>query len=133
MNQSPERAVRQGYGPVAIALHWAVFLLVVVVGWLGLLHDDWPHETQAFWINIHALLGLLMFVLVLARVAWRRTHTPPDLPPDVGEFSRRLSCPAHILLYALLVVIPILGLGLFPLAYGTQTAGSVIRPAALGR
>ena len=91
---NPEQAVREGYGPVAIALHWAVFLLVVAVGWLGLLHDDWPRATQAFWINIHALLGLLMFALVLTRIAWRRTHTPPDLPPDVGEFSRRRSHPA---------------------------------------
>ena len=107
---NPEQAAAEGYGPVAIALHWAVFLLVVAVGWLGLLHDDWPRATQAFWINIHALLGLLMFALVLTRIAWRRTHTPPDLPPDVGEFSRRLSHPAHLLLYALLVVIPILGI-----------------------
>ena len=111
MTKTPEeQAVAEGYRPVAIALHWAVFLLVVIVGWLGLLHDDWPRATQAFWINIHAMLGLLMFALVLRRLAWRSTHTPPDLPPDVGEFSRRLSHPAHMLLYALLVVIPILGI-----------------------
>jgi cytochrome b561 len=113
MDKTPERAVQEGYGLVARALHWAVFLLVVTVGWLGLLHDDWPKQTQAFWINLHALLGLLMFALVLWRLAWRQTHTPPDLPPDVGEFSRRLSHPVHVLLYALLVVIPTLGITTF--------------------
>ena len=34
-------------------------------------------------------------------------------PPDVGEFSRRLSHPVHLLLYALLVAIPILGIVTF--------------------
>lgn len=113
MTLTPEEAAKAGYGPAAIALHWIVFLLVVVVGILGLMHDSWPRATQAAWINRHAILGLLMFVLVLARLGWRWTHAPPDLPPDVGEFSRRLSRPAHLLLYALLVVIPILGIVTF--------------------
>ena len=39
------------YGSGAIAFHWSMFVLVVVVGILGLLHDDWPKQTQAFWIN----------------------------------------------------------------------------------
>ncbi len=108
--KTAEQAVAEGYGPIAVALHWTVFLLVVVVGWLGLLHDDWPRATQATWINRHAVLGLILLLLVLWRLAWRWTHTPPDLPPDVGEFSRRLSHPAHMLLYALLVVIPALGI-----------------------
>jgi len=98
------------YRPPAVAMHWLVFLLVVIVGWLGLLHDDWPRESQAFWINIHAMLGLLMFALVLARLLYRRAYAPPALPDDVGEFSRRVSHPAHMLLYALLIVIPVLGI-----------------------
>ena len=103
-------AARAPYAPIAIALHWAVFVLVVVVGILGLLHDDWPRATQAFWINLHVMLGLLMFVMVLARIAWRVKHPAPELPDDVGEFSKRVSHPAHMLLYALLIVIPIIGL-----------------------
>jgi cytochrome b561 len=98
------------YSPLAIALHWAVALLVVVVGVLGLLHDDWPRDTQAMWINRHAVLGLIMLALVLIRLVWRRLHAPPDLPPEVGEFSRKLSHPVHLLLYALLLALPILGI-----------------------
>jgi cytochrome b561 len=43
----------------AVLFHWAMAVLVVVVGVLGLLHDSWPRQTQAFWINIHALTGIL--------------------------------------------------------------------------
>ncbi|MDB5434250.1 MAG: cytochrome, partial [Phenylobacterium sp.] len=81
------------YGPVAKALHWTIAALIVVAGILGLLHDSWPKATQAFWINIHAVIGLLILALVAARIWWRLRHAPPDLPPDVGEFSARLSYP----------------------------------------
>jgi len=79
------------YGTGAVGFHWAMFVLVVVVGILGLLHDSWPKRTQAFWINVHAMLGLLLWLTLIARIWWRRRHRPPSLPPGVGELSRRLS------------------------------------------
>lgn len=103
----------QRYGPGAIAFHWVMVVLVVVVGVLGLLHDSWPHATQAFWINIHAMVGLTVWAVAVARLGWRLTHRPPDLPPDVGAFSRRLSHPIHLLLYALMLVIPPIGIVTF--------------------
>ncbi len=101
------------YGPVAIAFHWTMALLVVCVGVLGLLHDSWPKATQSYWINFHAVAGLLLWSLGLARIFWRLTHRPPDLPPHVGEFSRRWSRPVHVLLYLLLVIIPVFGVVTF--------------------
>jgi cytochrome b561 len=128
------------YGPGAIALHWIMAVLIVVVGVLGLLHDSWPRRTQAFWINIHSMIGLLVLALVVGRIGWRRMHTPPDLPPDVGEFSRRLSYPAHLLLYALMIVIPLIGIvtfiwhgrvfdfGLFKLDPGVKSDRAIFHP-----
>src|SRR5579862_333518 len=71
-----ERLVHAGVGPpryglTAIVLHWISALLIVVVGILGLLHDNWPKRTQGFWINVHATLGLLVWALVIVRVSWR--------------------------------------------------------------
>ena len=97
------------YGSTAVAFHWAVAALVVFLGTLGLLFDDIPKESRAFWINIHGCVGLVYFALVIARLGWRTSHKPPDLPPDIGEFDRRFSLAAHHLLYALMVLIPIFG------------------------
>jgi cytochrome b561 len=108
MSQDVER-----YTAPAIALHWLTALLVIVVGTLGLLHDSWPKSTQAFWINIHAMIGLLLWVLVMLRLAWRWRQPPPPLPPDVGTLTRRLAGPVHALLYLLLLVIPIIGIVTF--------------------
>jgi cytochrome b561 len=117
-----------------------MFVLVVVVGVLGLLHDSWPKQTQAFWINVHALLGLSLWFSLFARVWWRAGHAPPLLPEDVGEYSRRLSAPVHILLYVLLFVIPILGIvtfiwhgrafnfGFFQINFGVKSNRAVFHP-----
>jgi cytochrome b561 len=104
-------AVRYDRG--AIAFHWIMALLFIIVGVLGLLHDSWPRGTQSFWINFHALLGLLLWVLLMARFWWRGIHPPPALPPEAGELSRRLSRPVHLLIYLLLFVTPVLGIVTF--------------------
>lgn len=103
----------ESYRPGAIAFHWAMFGLVVTVGVLGLLHDSWPKQTQAFWINVHALIGILLWLVLIARFGYRLRHAPPQLPADVGAVSRRLSSPVHFLLYALMFVTPILGVVTF--------------------
>lgn len=101
------------YGGGAMTFHWVMVVLITVVGVLGLLHDSWPKRSQAFWINIHALIGLLVWALLMARFWWRATHPPPELPSESGALARRLSRPVHLLLYALLFVIPILGIVTF--------------------
>jgi cytochrome b561 len=98
------------YGGVAIFFHWTVAVLVVIVGTLGLLHDSWPHATQAKWINVHALIGLAVWLLLMVRFAWRQLHRPPEMPSHVGEWFRRTSSLVHLLMYLLLFVIPMVGI-----------------------
>jgi cytochrome b561 len=101
------------YGSAAIAFHWLMFALVVCVGILGLLHDSWPDKaSQRFWINIHALLGLALWMLLFARLAWRLRRAPP-LDAHGGELQRRLRGLVHFALYALLFVIPVIGIVTF--------------------
>jgi cytochrome b561 len=133
-------AVRR-YTPVAMSLHWLMAALILFVGILGLLLDDWPKATKLFWINIHAQIGMLILVLLMARIWWRRTHTPPELPPDVSEISRRVSHPAHLLIYVLMLVTPLVGIvafvwharvfdfGLFAIDFGVKSNGPVYHQA----
>jgi cytochrome b561 len=128
------------YSGGAIAFHWSMAVLILVVGTLGLLHDSWPKGTQSFWINLHALIGLLVFALLLARLAWRARHPPPPLPPETGALSRRLSRPVHAFMYGLLFVIPLFGivtfiwhgrvfdLGLFKIDFGVRKDPAIFHP-----
>lgn len=126
------------YGSGAIAFHWLMFALVLCVGILGLLHDSWPKRTQAFWINIHAILGLALWLTLLARAWWRSQHPPPPLMESV--FSRRASKLVHFGLYALLFVTPIIGIitfvyhgrvfdfGIFKVDFGIKSNRAVFHP-----
>jgi cytochrome b561 len=128
------------YGDGAITFHWSMAVLILVVGTLGLLHDSWPKATQSFWINLHALIGLLVFALLLARLGWRAGHPPPALPPETGALSRRLARPVHALLYVLLFVIPLFGMvtfvwhgrafdfGLFKIDFGVRKNPAIFHP-----
>lgn len=104
---------KERYGNGAIALHWTMFVLVVVVGTLGLLHDSWPRNTQAFWINVHALIGILLWLTLIVRAVYRFRHPPPELPPGMGTLSRRMANPVHLALYVLLFIIPLIGIVTF--------------------
>jgi cytochrome b561 len=128
------------YRPAAIVFHWTMFGLVVIVGILGLLHDSWPKQTQGFWINIHALIGLLLWFVLLARLAYRLRHVPPTLPAGIGALSRHFSSPVHLLLYGLMFIIPIIGFltfvyhgrvfnfGVFELNLGVKRNPAIFRP-----
>lgn len=128
------------YAAPAIAFHWITVVLVAIVGTLGLLHDSWPRATQAAWINLHALVGLLLWILVMARLRWRLRHGVPVLPADTGALSRRLSALVHGLLYLLLLLIPVIGIvtfiwhgrvfnfGVFQLDFGVKANPAIFHP-----
>jgi cytochrome b561 len=129
------------YGAGAVTFHWTAAALIVFLGALGLLFDDIPREARPFWINVHVCVGLFYFALVIARLLWRATHKAPDLPPDVGEFSRRTSFAVHHLLYVLMLLIPVIGVvarvwhgrsfdyGVFQLNFGVASNPAVFHPA----
>jgi cytochrome b561 len=147
METRTKRAAQRGsavtvtrYHGASMAFHWTMVVLIVVVGVLGLLHDSWPKQTQSSWINLHAILGLSVWVLIVARFWWRSRHRPPELPSEAGELSRRLSYPIHLLLYALIFVIPLVGIvtfiwhgrvfdfGLFRVDFGVRRNRAIFHP-----
>jgi cytochrome b561 len=101
------------YGSWSITLHWLLTALVIAVGILGLLHDTWPKHSQAFWINVHALVGLTLWFLLIWRFGLRLKRPPPPLPADFNIGAKRLALIVHLLLYALLFVTPIIGMVTF--------------------
>ena len=125
----------------AIFLHWTSFALVLFVGVLGLSFGSIPRPNRLFWINIHAVFGLAVLALALARVFWRMRSPPPPYPEGVSALTTRLSKPVHHLLYTLMVVLPLVGIvafvwharvfdfGLFKLDFGVASNKPVYEAA----
>ena len=142
MTDTPDaRAQAARYTLPAILFHWTSFALVVFVGVLGLLFGSIPRPNRMFWINIHAVFGLAVLALAMARLFWRMRRPPPAYPGGVSEITRRLSQPVHLLLYALMVVLPLVGIvafvwharvfdfGLFKLDFGVASTKPVYEAA----
>jgi cytochrome b561 len=98
------------YDNVAIALHWAVALLVVVQFALGMSWDWFAKPTAKAMESVHISLGVLLTALILARIAWRLVPGHQRSSLHAG-WVKLASKGVHYLLYALLIVQAALGFG----------------------
>jgi cytochrome b561 len=99
------------YSAVAILLHWASALAVLVLIGLGLTmtHAGLAPLRQFQLYQWHKSVGITVLALTAVRVAWRLTHRPPPRPAGMPARERRAAAAAHHLLYLLLVGLPLTG------------------------
>ena len=100
------------YAPSARWLHWLTAVLVVVVIVFGIWIRYFEPADEAFKLrlyNIHESFGVIVFVLTLIRVVNRWRHPPPPLPPDTPAVIRLAAHTSHMALYALLLLMPVIG------------------------
>jgi cytochrome b561 len=98
------------YAPVAVVLHWLLATLIVgmlVLGFYMVAVEDDPGAER--WFGLHQTVGLVVFVLVLARAAWRLRHRPAELPASVPRWEVIASRVVQWLLYAGMLLLPVTG------------------------
>ncbi|MBI1733436.1 MAG: cytochrome b [Gammaproteobacteria bacterium] len=104
------RNTDEQYGWVTQGLHWAIFVLVAVQVVLGTIGADLPVGMERLiTLARHKSLGMTIFALMLARLAWRLVNPAPALPAEMGQVERRAARAVHWLLYALLLTMPVVG------------------------
>jgi cytochrome b561 len=99
------------YSAPARFFHWSIAFLMLVVWPAGLIIDrfyevEWAKNTLYF---IHENLGVTIWLLALARLAWRFISPPPPLPADTPAVIRGVAHATHWALYAILLAQPIGG------------------------
>lgn len=115
MDPSPLR-----YGGTAIALHWIVAVLIVGNLAFGLYVSSLDiSPAKLRYISWHKWVGVTVFLLAAARLAWRLGHPAPPLPDSMPAWERRAATAAHALLYVLFFAAPLTG-WLFSSAAGFQ-------------
>lgn len=71
---------RSGYGLISIVIHWISAALILFLFGLGIYmvdlgyYDDWYHKGP----ELHISLGLVVLVLMFARVVWRIVNPTPE-------------------------------------------------------
>ncbi len=98
------------YDGVAQAFHWLVVAMLITQYSVALLLSYFlPKSAEAGLAEWHFSVGSSVLVVMLARLAWRLTHTPPPPPKDLSPGLRLLSRATHWVFYAVLIVLPVLG------------------------
>ena len=113
--QSPAQAdTVEVYSPAARALHWLTVAFVAVQVPLGL-YMVWRGNATNFdpatgrLYDLHKLLGFLLLIVVVARLAYRLGQGAPADEPTIEGWQKAASHLTHWTLYGLLVAVPVLG------------------------
>lgn len=123
------------YTTTAVVLHWLIFGLIACGFALALYLQGLPLSPQKLkYISWHKWIGVTIFTLALARLAWRLACPAPPLPASIPAWQRNVAGATHILLYGLIIVIPIVG-WLMSSAFGVPTVylGVLQLPSPLAR
>lgn len=92
--------------------HWLTFALVTIAYVLINLREGYPRgsEGRSLTLQFHILAGLVVLALALPRILHRLRNAPPPVSPPLANWEASLSKLTHGLLYAFLIVQPVLGL-----------------------
>ncbi|WP_328803820.1 cytochrome b [Paracoccus xiamenensis] len=101
----------EGYRRPARWMHWliAVLVLLMIPAGLIMVQKGLPRPVQDTLFIFHKNTGVILFLLMVLRLAYRWRYPPPPLPGSVPGWQRLAAHVTHIGLYVLLIVMPISG------------------------
>src|ERR1700740_3125729 len=98
------------YDGVAKLLHWLVVILLsaqFVIAWtMPPIHRGTVPQGL---IDLHLTVGVIIIVVVLGRLVWRIGHPVPLAEDGAPPWQHRIAELTHHALYALLLIVPLLG------------------------
>jgi len=96
------------YDPVARSLHWATVFLVLANFVLSLIWGGFARPTRHLMVVTHMSFGILILLVVIARIVWR-LMPGHEMPPAVSGATEIASKVVHYVLYVLLIALAALG------------------------
>ncbi len=99
------------FGLITKCLHWATALLIIALIALGYYmvglsyYDRWYHDA----LQAHKAFGMLVFVLGVMTLAWRRVSPSPPLHDTLKRWERIAATAMHHTLLLLVLLIPVTG------------------------
>lgn len=106
----PAKSSAERYGTVALSLHWASAALILALVPLGFSMQAASGETKLILYHAHAILGVLVGLLTLARLIWWLALDRKPQAQFGSPVQRRLAKAVHGGLYLALVVLAVSGL-----------------------
>lgn len=96
-------------------LHWTMAVMVLAMLFIGAAMVSSLTDYHRL-VAIHRPLGILILGLVAIRLINRLVRPPPPLPPSMPGLLRVAATGSHVLLYALMFALPLVGWGMLSAA-----------------
>jgi cytochrome b561 len=100
---------RTHFSPLARLLHWTMAPLIVAMLFIGVGMVASVSHAHNTLVAIHKPLGIALLLLVVLRAAVRITRGTPPLPADMVTPQRIAAKASHLVLYALMLAMPLIG------------------------
>ena len=114
------------------SLHWLMAVCILAMLFIGVGMTSTVMAKYVPLLATHKTLGVVILILVLIRLGVRLLYGAPPLPADLPEPMKLGAHLSHYALYALMIVLPLLGLTmLWTGAYPIVLYGDIRLPALL--
>jgi cytochrome b561 len=125
-------AHQPSFPAVSRLLHWVMAVMILSMLFIGVGMAATVSERYRFLVAIHRPLGVAVLVLAAIRLINRLRSPPPPLPDSVPPLQRFAAKSSHVLLYALMFGMPLVGWGMLSAArYPIVLFGSLHLPPIL--
>ncbi|HEY3599850.1 MAG TPA: cytochrome b [Paraburkholderia sp.] len=115
-------------------LHWVMAVLVLAMLFIGVGMAASVSQRYSLLVSIHKPIGVAILLLVIIRFVNRLINRPPPLPSTMPFVQKLAAHASHIVLYALMLVLPLVGWGMLSAAgYPIVLFGSLQLPPILSK
>ena len=97
-------------------LHWLMAICILAMLFIGVGMVSTIKPTYLTLVSIHKPLGIAILALAVVRLALRLRYGAPLLPADLPEPMKLAAEGSHYALYALMIVMPLIGWGMLSAA-----------------
>ena len=109
------------FHPLARLVHWLMAILIISMLFIGVSMVGDLSTRHPLLVELHKATGLALLLLVIVRIGLRLSLPHPPLPADLPASQRVAAGASHLLLYALMLAMPLLG-------WAMLSAGGYPRP-----
>nr|WP_314482648.1 cytochrome b [uncultured Pseudomonas sp.] len=97
------------FAPLARLLHWLMAMMIIAMLFIGAGMAASVSERHEWLLNLHKPLGIAILLLVVVRLIVRFSTRQPPLPADLAPVQVLAAKLSHVLLYALMFILPVVG------------------------
>jgi len=92
-------------------MHWLTVVLMFAVLPVAWIATAIPEDTREFyyWLDVHKLIGLIILLLTVVRIAWRFVDRPPPPPHGIAAWNSMAAHAVAGLLMLAMVLMPLSG------------------------